>query len=235
MRNSTSELSYERPDPLLVASRYKEPYSALICALFSYGKASLIVKFLETLEFSLLDKDESDIRDTLSSHYYRFQNSQDIIELFITINRLKKCEDIEHVFMQGYLKKRSILDGLNCTINRLRALNPYTSRGYNFLIGKEIVKLKGGSTMKRWLMYLRWMVRCDSIDFGLWRDVESSDLLMPLDTHTFSVSHKLGLLKRKSCDMQASIELTNALKEFDKNDPLRYDFALYRVGQEGII
>ena len=58
------------------------------------------------------------------------------------------------------------------------------------------------------------------------------DLLMPLDTHTFKVSQRLGLLKRKTYDMKASIELTNTLRIFDAKDPIKYDFALYRLGQE---
>ena len=55
---------------------------------------------------------------------------------------------------------------------------------------------------------------------------------MPLDTHTFHVSRRLGLLKRKTYDMKASIELTGTLRSFDKSDPVKYDFALYRLGQE---
>jgi len=83
-------------------------------------------------------------------------------------------------------------------------------------------------------MYLRWMVRSDSIDLGLWSGVDKGDLLMPLDTHTFKVSLKLGLLKRKTYDLKAVIELTESLKRFDSTDPIKYDFALYRIGQEGL-
>lgn len=86
--------------------------------------------------------------------------------------------------------------------------------------------------MKRWMMYLRWMVRCDNIDMGLWSGIDRADLIIPLDTHTFNVSRKLGLLSRKSYDLEAAIELTKKLKEFDEKDPLKYDFALYRIGQE---
>ena len=83
-------------------------------------------------------------------------------------------------------------------------------------------------------MFLRWMVRDDNIDMGLWSEIDRADLIIPLDTHTFNVSKKLGLLERKTYDLQAAIELTKTLKTFDKNDPLKYDFALYRIGQEKI-
>ena len=89
--------------------------------------------------------------------------------------------------------------------------------------------------MKRWMMYLRWMVRRDVLDMGLWSGVKRSELIMPLDTHTFNVSRSLGLLKRGQCDLRAAVELTENLRLFDPEDPLKYDFALYRIGQEKML
>jgi uncharacterized protein (TIGR02757 family) len=82
------------------------------------------------------------------------------------------------------------------------------------------------------MMFLRWMVRSDSLDMGLWKRIDKSRLVIPLDTHTFHVSRRLGLLKRKTCDMKAALELTEQLRKFDPEDPVKYDFALYRLGQE---
>jgi uncharacterized protein (TIGR02757 family) len=92
--------------------------------------------------------------------------------------------------------------------------------------------ISGASPFKRYMMYFRWMVRDSELDLGLWKGVKRADLIIPLDTHTFNVSKRLGLLKRKSYDLKAAIELTNKLKEFDPNDPVKYDFAIYRLGQE---
>ena len=233
-RNCAGEVSYDKPDPVLVARRYREPYSALVCALFAYGKAELIVRFLDSLDFSLLDMDEAAITQVLSSHYYRFQNSRDISEFFITISRLKRETDLETVFFKGYLPQQNVICGINAVIEKMRGLNPYKSRGYDFLIGKTVEKARGASALKRWMMFLRWMVRDDETDFGLWKRVEKKDLIIPLDTHTFQVSRRLGLLKRKTYDLQAAIELTGKLREFDPQDPTKYDFALYRIGQENI-
>jgi uncharacterized protein (TIGR02757 family) len=231
-RNHAREVSYERPDPVLVAQRYKEPYSALVCALFAYGRADLIVRFLDTLDFSLLDAQEDTIRKAFREHYYRFQNANDIAEFFITLRRLKSETELEPLFTDGYRRNGSVLEGLNAVIEKAVSLNAYESRGYRFLLGTPATKLKGGAPMKRWLMFLRWMVRDDAIDFGLWKSVDKADLLMPLDTHTFKVSRKLGLLKRKRYDLQSVVELTETLKTFDPHDPVKYDFALYRIGQE---
>jgi len=80
-------------------------------------------------------------------------------------------------------------------------------------------------------MYLRWMIRKDNnrVDFGIW-DIPSSALMMPLDVHSGKVSRKLGLLTRKQNDWQAVEELTNNLKMFDTEDPVKYDFALFGMG-----
>jgi len=112
LRNREDELSDDRPDPLMVASKYRDEYIALICALFAYGNAKLIVEFLNSLEFSLLKKSEVEIRKILSKHYYRFQKSKDIIALFIALKRLRERERIEDIFYYGYKKEHNILDGL---------------------------------------------------------------------------------------------------------------------------
>ncbi len=84
-------------------------------------------------------------------------------------------------------------------------------------------------------MFLRWMVRNDCLDLGLWKEVSTSDLILPLDTHTFKVSQKLGLLTRTTYDLKSALLITQKLKTFDAIDPIKYDFALYRLGQERIL
>ena len=234
-RNTLTELSDEKPDPLLIASKYQEESIALICALFAYGNAGQIVKFLSSLDFSLLHESEACIRKALSSHYYRFQKSDDVIALFIAMKRLKEIDTIENIFYEGYKKENNILDGLWNFIKTIQNIYPRDTQGYHFLIGALPKKINSAGTYKRYMMYLRWMVRKDALDMGLWAKIDKKDLLMPLDTHTFKMSQKLGLLKRKSYDMKASIELTEIFREWDENDPVKYDFALYRIGQEGIL
>ena len=88
------------------------------------------------------------------------------------------------------------------------------------------------STCKRLNMFLRWMVRNDDngVDFGLWKNISPSQLICPIDVHVARVAKKLGLLKRKQVDWLAAIELTDALRQLDKNDPVKYDFALFNLG-----
>ena len=234
-RNKKGEVSEDKLDPILVAYRHNDPTISLICVLFAYGNVKQIVKFLDSLDFSLLSASDEKIKEALKDHYYRFQKSEDVIALFIALKRLNEKTTLEEVFESGYKNDKNVIHGINAIIEMLMNLYPYSSQGYNFLISKVTTKTKGAGALKRWMMFLRWMVRDDNIDMGLWKQDYISDLIMPLDTHTFNVSKKLGLLSRKTYDLQAAIELTQILKSFDENDPLKYDFAIYRLGQEKII
>lgn len=89
---------------------------------------------------------------------------------------------------------------------------------------------KKGSACKRLHMALRWLVRNDGIvDLGVWKRLKISDLMIPLDVHVARVSRELGLIDRKSNDRQTVEMLTAKLREFDANDPVKYDFALFGV------
>ncbi len=238
-RNQDCELSYDKPDPLLVASRYKDEYIILLCALFAYGKASLIVKFLDSLDFSLLEQSENEINKALDSFYYRFQNSEDIKTIFKTFRRLKQTDSLNNLFLSAYKKENNVLEGIDFLIKKIYEVSNYNSQGFTFLVSSPFkrdknnnIKEIGNAPYKRWNMFLRWMVRNDSLDLGLWSGINKSDLVLPLDTHTFQVSQKLGLLNRKTYDLKSALLVTKKLKEFDNNDPIKYDFALYRIGQE---
>lgn len=88
------------------------------------------------------------------------------------------------------------------------------------------------STAKRLCMYLRWMVRKDKagVDFGIWKNISSASLCLPLDVHTGNVSRKLGLLQRNQNDWKSVQEITAVLRKMDPEDPVKYDFALFGLG-----
>ena len=242
LRNCKNELCLEKPDPLFIAKEFNDEYIALVCALFGYGNAHVIVRFLGSLDFSLLGQNEKIISKELKGFYYRFQNTNDVISFFIALKRLKEKESLEDIFLSGYKEQHCVLEGIDKIIHGVSEELENYSEGLRFLVGTPIkrdrnkkIKLAGNGAYKRYNMFLRWMVREDCLDMGLWKKVAKKDLVIPLDTHTFKVSQKLGLLKRKTYDLKAAIMLTEKLKEFDSNDPVKYDFALYRLGQERIV
>lgn len=97
---------------------------------------------------------------------------------------------------------------------------------------KHVATPERGSTCKRLNMFLRWMVRRDGagVDFGLWEQIRPSQLLIPLDVHVERVARQLGLLRRKQTDWLAVLELTENLRRFDPDDPVKYDYALFGIG-----
>lgn len=231
---SHEALNDDNPDPLLVA-RDKPDDEALICALFSYGGFRKIVAFLKSLPFELLNESDKEIAKTLD-RYYRFQTREDLIAIFQGFARLRR-ENIElkEIFESTY-RSDGMLSALNSLIGTVRDAIGRDSQGVQFFANRtfDINKLTGVSANKRWMMFLRWMVRTNTPDLGRW-SAKESDLIAPLDTHTFNMGRKLGFITRKAADLKSAIELTEAFKKFDPVDPLKYDFALYRLGQSGTI
>ena len=242
LRNSDFELSYEKPDPLLVAKRYKNEYIMLVCALFAYGNAKQIVKFLDSIDFDFLTFSEEKIEKEFKNHYYRFQNSNDVIAFLKAVKRVQDIDSLENIFFEEYKKDNLVLEGIAKLISTIYKVSNYQSQGFNFLVSnpfkrdkKGLIKEIGNAPYKRWNMLLRWLVRKDNLDLGLWKKVDKKDLILPLDTHTFNVSLKLNLLNRQTYDLKSALLITEKLREFDKLDPIKYDFALYRIGQEKIL
>jgi uncharacterized protein (TIGR02757 family) len=227
--NDIYEVNTEKPDPILIAHKHKDEYSALIAALFAYGNVRAILKFLNRIDYSL----ENVTFD--ENLYYRFQSPKDVFIFLKTLSVMKKNFSLNELFLNGYKKENNVIDGISEIIAKIYEISGYRSKGFEFLTGKiPPKKTKGVSPYKRWNMYIRWMVRDSYPDLGLWKGADKKDLIIPLDTHTHRVSLKLGLLSRKTYDLQAALELTENLRKFDKNDPVKYDFALYRIGQLNI-
>ena len=181
------------------------------------------------------------IEEKLKNHYYRFQNSSDVLAVFKTFRILKKEHSLEELFFEGYKNENSVLEGIDFVIQKIKEKANYSSQGFDFLVGNPLKRDKNGkikdsnAPYKRWNMFLRWMVRFDTLDLGLWKKIDKKDLILPLDTHTFKVSKKLGLLENRTYNLKSALEISQKLREFDANDPIKYDFAIYRLGQEKII
>ena len=102
---------------------------------------------------------------------------------------------------------------------------------------KHISSPVSKSTSKRLNMFLRWMVRKDQmgVDFGLWDRLKTSELICPFDVHVDRVARSLGLVQRKQSDWLTAVELTERLRTFDKNDPVKFDFALFGMGVSRVL
>ena len=93
---------------------------------------------------------------------------------------------------------------------------------------------KKGGAVKRMNMMLRWFVRKSPVDVGIWDFIDKSELIIPLAVHVGNISRQIGLLSRKNNDMKSAMEITENLRILDKNDPIKYDFALFGIGVNGV-
>ena len=95
---------------------------------------------------------------------------------------------------------------------------------------KHVASPRQGSACKRINMFLRWMVRKDEVDFGIWKKIIPAQLVCPIDLHVSRVAKRFGLINRPQADWPSAIELTENLKRLDQDDPVKYDFALFGLG-----
>jgi len=231
INNNSDNLTMDNPDPIMVARKYNDEFIALICALFSYGNAKLIVKFLNSIDFDILNLSDDEIIKSLSKHYYRFQSTKDVADIMISMKRLKNIDSLQDIFFRGYKKNEEIIYGLEEIIKEIYKISKSESRGFRFLVGKVPNFKKNMSAYKRWNLFLRWVVRDDNIDLGLWDKVHTKDLIIPLDTHIHKAGIYFNLSTRKTADFLSAKEISKSLKKFNNNDPIKYDFALYRLFQ----
>ncbi|MGH2574353.1 MAG: TIGR02757 family protein [Ignavibacteria bacterium] len=217
--------------------------AGLITSSYAYGKVDLINRFVEKLfarignkpyEFTINFQKRKD-KKFLYGLKYRFSSENNLINLFQNLsNILTSRASLKNLFLESYEKKSvNIVPSLTAFINTLNSpLKTISKNGKNycgFLIPDSLKK----STFKRLNLFLRWMVRKDEIDLGVWDCIDKSKLIMPVDVHVARVSKRLNLVKRKSVDLFFALELTNSLKKFDPLDPVKYDFSLCHLGIDG--
>ncbi len=97
---------------------------------------------------------------------------------------------------------------------------------------KHISNVKNFSAAKRLNFMLRWLVRNDNVDVGLWKFIKKQHLYLPLDIHVLNSSLKLGLTKHKNSSWYRVLEITYYLRKFNPEDPIIYDFALFEFDKK---
>jgi len=162
----------------------------------------------------------------LDSFVYRTFQPVDCLFFITSLRHIyANCGGLQTVFTEGYRTTNSIFGAL-LHFRRIFMETPHLQRS-----AKHVPDVKRGASAKRLNMFLRWMARGnDGIDFGLWREIPVSALMLPLDVHTGNVGRQLELLTRKANDWKAVEEITANLRQFDPHDPVKYDFALFGLG-----
>lgn len=250
MKNFLDELveQYRTPafiaeDPLSFPHRYREDPAnteliAFLAALFSYGRRDLI---LQTVE-NILERVEGDPAAFINTYtpakakrafrgfLYRFNRPEDLVFLFGRLQQVMGEYGSLEQFLMADSQAQNTRERIASFIHRLLEPAPSVLReryGMKFLFATP----NNGGACKRFNMFLRWMVRDDGIDLGLWKTaLAPADLIVPMDTHVARVGRALGLIRRKANDWQCAEELTAVFKAYCPRDPVIYDFALFGLG-----
>lgn len=224
-------------DPIKWVHQFKTPaqieISAFLCSVFAYGRVEQIHHVLEKL-FSVLGFDpvsflrensETNITHSVSGIYYRFYTSHDIgILLGFLKKQYSSSNSIERLFSieNGEISIKPLFEEWSFYLRSQLA----ETFGTSYMIPDPDKK----SASKRLMMFLRWMIRKDEIDLGIWKTFSTDQLLIPMDTHLSRICFYLGLSANSLSTYKNSKLVTQNLKQYDPKDPVKYDFAISRLG-----
>lgn len=231
------------PDPLQFLHMFKDERDievvGLIASIFAYGNVKQIENTLKKLisvfngkPYLFIKKLNSKNLKMLNGIKHRFYSENDVAKLFIILRKeINKHKSIKQIFLQGYnISDKNVKNGIsnfsNHFINSFIETFGEVSDGIKFMFPLP----EKGSACKRMNLFLRWMVRKDELDFGLWKEIPTSKLIIPVDTHIARISRLLKLTKRKNTDWKMAEEITLKLTRFDSEDPIKYDFAICHIG-----
>lgn len=219
-------------DPIIFPTMFRNKtdieISSLISSSLAYGNVKQIISTLQKI-FNTLKNPTQYIKNSSNKKIlkefkklkHRFTDGIEIAELLIKLKDIyKNNKDFESLFLKFYIKGNPIHLSytpfiINIFGNKFKTLIPDPQKN---------------SAMKRFNMFLRWMVRKDEIDFGIWENILKSDLIYPLDTHIHKFAIKNNITKRKDNSIKTALEITYFFKNINKDDPVKYDFALSRIG-----
>ena len=226
---------YIYPDPLAPVRTYPDAgdreVAGLIASSLAVGRVDLILKAVDQVLSPLgphpAEKLKSlslkDLQKQYKDFVYRFFKCCEISSFLYAIGEaLRRYGSLEELFLTGYAHG-NILPAISSFL----AFIHEHSKG---CCGILITPPEKGSACKRFNLFLRWMVRQDSVDPGGWNKVSKKDLLVPVDTHMHDIATRLGFTSRKAGDIKTAQEITAAFAQYDSEDPVRFDFSLTRLG-----
>ncbi|MFT5647047.1 MAG: hypothetical protein ACI976_001736 [Aureispira sp.] len=205
-------------------------------AMLSWGRRTMIInsgkKLIDLMDGAphdfIVNHEEKDREKFLSFKHRTFQPLDTLYFLEFLQQYYKNNTSLETAFSQHISKEDETIENALIGFHELFFSLPDAPQRTK----KHIATPKRKSTCKRLCMFLRWMVRQDDkgVDFGLWNQLSPSQLLMPLDVHVDRIGRRYNLIQRKQTDWKTTLELTENLRNFDAEDPVKYDFALFGIG-----
>ncbi len=232
-------ISFIESDPVSVPHRFEKKQDieimGLFASIFAWGQRKTIIakslelaKRMDDAPFDFVKNHSEDDLKGLLGFKHRTFNDMDLLYSIDFLHRhYNQFDSLETAFF--YEPDVSVETALIHFRNYF-----FDSPDAPMRTRKHVSSPAQKSACKRLNMFLRWMVRRDDkgVDFGIWQNVKPSALICPLDLHVDRTARMLGLLNRDKGDWIAAEQLTGNLKSFDKEDPVKYDFALFGISIE---
>jgi len=231
-------------DPLAFLYKYSKPRDVeivgFLAAALAYGRVEQITRSLSELfgrmgrspyEFTAGFGDSQ--REWLAGFKHRFNTGEDVADLLAVFRyMLEKSGSIEKFFLAGYSRdNENVLPAVESFCARAIAIHrKLTGREASEGLRYMLTRPSGGSPCKRMNLFLRWMARKDDVDPGIWRGIDKAKLIVPVDVHLARLSAILGLHESKNVTLKTALAITRAFAAVSPDDPVKYDFALCRVG-----
>lgn len=240
---------YVDPDPLRFARAQRDPADqevvGFLAAALAYGNVRQIRRSIAAVVDALGPRparalDRLDVRRLerrLDGFKHRFNDGRDVVCLLRFIARMRRTHgSIEAFFAQGHAAgAEHVGPALTSFTERALALDHAGLYGDRELPARAGVRFffsspADGSACKRLNLFLRWMVRREGVDLGVWRAVEPRALVIPLDAHVHRIARTIGLTRYRSPGWPMALDITKRLRKLDPLDPVKYDFALFQLG-----
>ena len=237
-------------DPVHIVRRFPDPADREIvgfCAAgLAFGRVASVLNSIEALLRIMGSRPAAYVRQfdprtdraALEPLVHRWIRGRDLAALVLVMQRmLRDSGTIEEFFVAGDDSASPDISGAIDAFSK-RALDMDLRPAYGRVPNRAGVcyffpRPSAGSACKRLNLYLRWMVRKDAIDLGVWKRVSPARLVVPLDTHVIRLGRCLRLTRYKSPGWKMAAEITAALRALNPADPVRYDFSLCHVGMMG--
>ena len=227
---------FVHPDPLEFLYSYRDVRDreivGLIASSLAYGRVAQILKsvsrVLEVIGYSPCDFLQNATMNSLERAFagfsHRFANGDQLAALLFGVKKaISRFGSLNICFLAGMSPHdENIIPAMTFFSDQLG--------GKNGGPGHLLARPEKGSACKRLNLFLRWMVRKDEVDPGGWNGISCSKLIIPLDTHMYRIGMGLRLTERRGANMHAALEITSAFKRIAPDDPVKYDFALTRLG-----
>lgn len=243
--------AFRADDPVSLPRRFADPrdieIAGWLASSLAYGRVELFMARLEELfrimgpsPFAYVSRfDAARELPRLRPVKYRFHGGEDIAALLHLMHEAVRRHGTPGRLFTGCFRPGDEDTGpaLERFIDAVTAVDTspvYGRRLYPRGLMHGFPRPSKGSACKRFNLYLRWMIRRDDgVDFGLWKGIPPSKLIIPLDTHILRIGRLLGLTRRKAGGWAAAKEITRALGTAEPDDPLKYDFVLCHLGISG--